>query len=204
MIAMTLLMLMMTMLYAGLWLAIKAWESGVGRVEDSNRVYLIQHWLRRHISQARPVTVPTESQQEQVAFAGEPQRLRFVTPLPAHRGGGGLSVVTIEVAKKGDDVTQQLMLRYQVLHPEIGNFFSTDGGSHTVLLDSIDGITFSYFGSDTADEEPRWRSSWQGQNHLPYLVRIAVRRPKDEPSEWPTLTIAPLSDGQTRPWLNRG
>lgn len=189
-IALTLLGLIMTLLFGGLRLGTRAWNSGTSHAEAVSEVHLVQDWIRRELSQARLIVWQTENGDQQLAFLGAATGVRFVAPLPAHRGGGGLHVLAIEVDDSRSG--RRLHLRHQLYHPDTGGFEPTEESESVVLLDRIETAEFSYFGSLNDQDEPEWTTSWEGTTKLPQRIRLVVELPDDTPTDWPELIVAPM------------
>ena len=177
----------------GLRTASRAWDGGVSRVEELNRIYLVRDLLRRQLNQARPIPLKTENKEPRIAFAGAAQAVEFVAPLPAHLGPGGLYVIRIGVSK--DDDRRQLVMYYQLFHPDTGGFVPSKEWKREVLLEPVDGVSLAYFGKIKPDDPPEWYERWLDRDQLPSLVWLSVKFPVEQATVWPQFVVAPLLEG---------
>jgi general secretion pathway protein J len=181
-IALTLVGLITVMLYGGLHLAIRGAAIGERRAEISEQVRLIQSFIRREVSQVYPLVWRGEGKQR-VAFNGGSEALHFAAILPAHRGEGGLYLVSIGVADSYP--AHRLIFSYRLARPEIQNF-ETAPQKPVVLVDDVERLEFLYYGRQEEEDEARWHSRWRDRNNLPRLVRLRL---KTVSSVWPDLVI---------------
>jgi general secretion pathway protein J len=181
-IALTLLGLITVMLYGGLHLAIRGAESGERRAEISEQVRLIQSFIRREVSQVYPL-VWSNKGKPRVAFKGRSEALHFAAILPAHRGEGGLYLVSIEARYPA----HQLIFSYRLARPEIQNFETKEAPQKSVILvEGIERVEFLYYGKQEKEDEARWHSRWKDRRNLPQLVRLRL---KTVSLVWPDLVI---------------
>jgi general secretion pathway protein J len=182
-IALTLLGLITVMLYGGLHFAIRGAESGERRAEISEQVRLIESFIRREVSQIYPLVWSSKEGKQRVAFKGRSEALHFAAILPAHRGEGGLYLVSIEAVHNQQDY--QLIFSYRLARPEIQDF-ETASQERVVLVDDIERVEFLYYGRQEKEDEARWHSRWKDRNNLPQLVRLRL---KTVSLVWPDLVI---------------
>jgi general secretion pathway protein J len=180
-IALTLLGLITVMLYGGLHLAIRGAEIGERRAEASEQIRLIQSFIRREVSQVYPLVWTKDKQR--VAFKGRSEALHFAAILPAHRGEGGLYLVSIEAAHS--DQGYQLIFSYRLARPEFQNF-ETAPQKPVVLIQNLENAEFAYYGKRKKEEEARWHNRWGDRKNLPQLVRLRL---KTVSLIWPDLVI---------------
>ncbi len=181
-IALTLLGLITVMLYGGLHLAIRGAAIGERRAEASEQVRLIQSFIRREISQVYPLVWSSKGK-PRVAFKGRSEALHFAAILPAHRGEGGLYLVSIGVADSYP--AHQLIFSYRLARPEIQDF-ETAPQKPVVLVEGIERVEFLYYGKHEKEDEARWYSRWKDRRNLPQLVRLRL---KTVSLVWPDLVI---------------
>jgi general secretion pathway protein J len=183
-IALTLLGLITVMLYGGLHLATKGAALGERRAEASEQVRLIQSFIRREVSQVYPLVWRGEGK-PRVAFNGGSETLHFAAILPAHRGEGGLYLVSIGVADSYP--AHQLIFSYRLARPEIQDFETKEAPQErVVLVEDIEKLEFLYYGKREKEDEARWHSRWKDRKNLPRLVRLRL---KTVSSFWPDLVI---------------
>ena len=183
-IALTLLGLITVMLYGGLHLAIRGAAIGERRAEISEQVRLIQSFIRREVSQVYPLVWRGEGKQR-VAFNGGSEALHFAAILPAHRGEGGLYLVSIGVADSYP--AHRLIFSYRLARPKIQDFETKEAPQErVVLVDDIERVELLYYGRQEKEDEARWHSRWRDRNNLPRLVRLRL---KTVSLVWPDLVI---------------
>ena len=199
-VAMTLLGLIMVLLFGGLRLGTRAWESGDERSEELARLEVVQGFIRRQLSQAFPLVVSLDRAERRISFAGRPDRLEFTTLMPTHLGVGGFHRLVLSVAADGAE--RRLVMRrrlfqsgmeYAVEQPD------AEDDAETVLLDQISGAAFSYYGAMDADEEPEWRDTWEEARSPPLLVRLDVTFAEGDRRYWPELVVRPRTGSLAAP-----
>ena len=195
-IALVLLSIMVVMLFGGLRLGARSWDSVEAQIDEIGEVRSIRGFIQRHLMQSA-VVFETTPEGRRVVFGGTPTALEFVTPMPAHLGFGGLYLIRLE-ALEGDEGMQLRMTRW-LYHPEIlegegdipgweslredGKSSRRNEGeaqddralySERLLLDEVEKIEFSYFGEGTDEEAPSWQDEWLDNNVAPELVRLQL------------------------------
>lgn len=197
-IGLTLLGLIMAVLSGGLRLASQAWERGAAQADRNQQIELVRDWLRRQLAHARPVAVRSEDGGSAPALSGERTHVRFVAPLPAHLGGGGLS--WIELAESTDrSGDKQLVLTHRLFHPDLHGDIPPELIERRVLLEGLESVAIDYFGRPQLDEPLAWREEWSVIEYLPNFIRIAIRFDAGSPHSWQPLVVGLPVDGGTRP-----
>lgn len=209
-IALAMLGLITLLLFSGLRLGSRSWES-VERVAGQSDALRFAHGLlARSLTQIRAVEATTDAG-GRLVFAGDAGQLEFVAPLSDYLGLPGLYILRLGLEHRG--AGRALVLTRWLLHPEI--LAGTDGvpawepltseGSRsfadlpveldaaggafgrTLLLDEVDDFAVAYFGLADGDEKPGWRADWFGEGNLPTLVRIRLTTTTQT---WPELVVA--------------
>ncbi len=188
-IALTLLGFILALLFGGLRLGSRSWDAGELRSEQSTHLALVQGFLRRELSQVYPFRWKKKVNSE-LAFAGESNRLRFVAPIAARLGPGGLYLVSLEQVRDKDG--SQLVLKRSIPEPDSGDFNELDNAEKVVLAEQVESVSFAYYGAETKDAEPLWSDKWDNPKLLPYLIRIRVKFSNGR--DWPDL-VAPALIG---------
>jgi len=184
-IGMVLLGLLLTLLFGGLRLGARSWDSGDKRVEDSAQLRAIHGFMRRELSQVFPLRWKNEVD-PRLAFAGERDALKFVAPMPVQVNGGGLYLFGLEL-EKGEE-GQRVIMKRALTNPAAKDFSSLEQGEKSVLVDHVENMAIAYFGAATVESDPGWREKWDDPNRLPLLVRIQVKL--SDGRNWPDLVVS--------------
>ncbi len=196
-VALTLVGLISLVLFGGLRFGIRAWETGTTRAEASRKVAIVQSLLRRQLSQAVLPARRSAEDDDPPAFVGEAETLRFVAPLSAHVGFGGLYLFELAIERAAD--SRRLMMRWQPYRADQLDTFDEAVMEERSLIDDIDEAAFAYFGALGARELVDWHDRWtleQSQSEdkpvrLPELVSLSVSFPPGDRRRWPDLLVAP-------------
>ena len=183
-IGMTLLGFILALLYAGLNLGIRSWEAGEARTVTTSRQAVVDGVLRRVLESAEP-RVWKIAEAEALAFAGEPERLRFIGVLPV-AAGNDAALVALELAP--GETGRDLVLRWHAPDPDVAGFGPLDGAEGKALVKAVKEANFAYFGTQGENAEPDWHDQWLDQKTLPDLVR--VRLVLDDGEAWPEILVA--------------
>lgn len=182
-VAITLMGLVLVLLYGGLRLGLNGWDSGEARAEATNRLRLVEEFLRRQLAQSMTVYRISDRQERTVVFAGQASRIEFVAPMLAQLGQGGLYRVRIE-AEDG-----RLWIRWR---PYLPADPAAGEERETVLLEGVSGVEWAYFGAENEEDlQPQWRSDWTSPARRPLLVRLNLTL---QGESWPDLVVG-LSEG---------
>ncbi|BAU50062.1 general secretion pathway protein J [Sulfurifustis variabilis] len=180
----------MTLLASALWLGPRAWEAIEERTTAAHDARLAQLFLRRQLEQAQPLAFLAADGEARVGFAGERRLLRFVSPLPAHVGPGGMYWFTVEVAE--DRGTSRLILRTELFQTEEWDRFDPAAPESLVLVEGLREAEFDYLGRAEPDRPPpQWVSRWDREDELPRLVRLRLRFERAGADVREELTMAP-------------
>jgi len=193
-IGMVLLGMMLTLLFGGLRLGSRSWDSGDQRADASAQLRAIHGFIRRELGQALPLRWKNEVD-TRLAFEGTSDTLKFVAPLSAQAGVGGLYLLGLEL--ENGEAGRNLIIRRMLTDPAAKDFSSLEQGEKSILADRVENMTIAYFGSATAEGEPGWQEKWDDPQRLPLLVRIQVEL-KDG-RIWPDL-VAPVVVGKGCTW----
>lgn len=192
-ISLTLLGLIAAVLFGGLRFGLRAADTGNERLDRSRELLLAQSFLRRQLGQAMPLARGRDQGLETPWFDGGRDAIEFIAPMPAHLGLGGLYRVTLRTT--GEPGSRRLTMVQRMFRPNDDDApVATDGGI-TTLINGIERLRFAYYGAETLDERPQWRSEWTEMEALPALIRIQVTFPAGSGRHWPDLTVAPRIDG---------
>ena len=190
-LAMTLLSMLMVLAYGGLRAATRAADKGQTVLEDSGRIRMAHQFVHKQLNQMLPlVFAESDDQTERTVFVGEPQRIRFVAPMPGYLGFGGPQVQELALVpgKKGLD----LVLNHALLQGfEEENLYVRDP---ILLMDNIEDGQFSFLGRDDNGELLPWTAQWENGNILPDAVALDIDFNEDVYIRWPELTASVKTD----------
>lgn len=204
-VAMTLLGLVMAMLFGGLRLGVRVWETGETRAEERAGVAVGQRFVRDVLSRTHPMVRSDRRNVRKIAFDGRAERIEIAALMPPHLSPGGFNHVVVEVTGDGD--RRRLAVRFAPVERDEdsrGELRGAEDADETVLIDGIATAAFSYYGSRRPREEPAWRDDWRDAEILPRLVRLRVAFADGDRRHWPDLFIAPRNaQGWDRNFLRR-
>lgn len=185
-VSMTLLALILTMLFGGLRTGTRVWEATAARADEIARLQAVHGFLRRQIAGLYPIVERQRNRRPLSSFAGAPEHLRFVGLLPAHFGFAGFQV--IEVGLTEDESGHHLGVAW---HGYGGAGETPSEAQTAVLIEAVESVAFSYFGSLTRRDEPQWHPDWRDAEAAPKLVRLALTFADGDRRYWPLLVVRP-------------
>jgi general secretion pathway protein J len=190
-IALTLIGLLTTLIFAGLRLAAQAWSRVDERAGSAADLWAVADVLRQAISAADPAYASADPTDRSIAFDGEADTLRLLAPLPQAIGAGVQAQLRFSVAAAADR-PPALVMDWRLDLPAA----SGDGplpANRLTLLDRVRAIRFAYFGPGPSGGAPGWQEQWIGRDRLPGLVRIEIERDRPGLPDWPPFTAAPMA-----------
>lgn len=182
-VALVLLSMTLLLLFSSLYTANKYWKIGENKIEKNNEIRLVTQFIRKQLSQIKPV-LWVDDDQRKLLFRGERNELFFTSPLPSHRGGGGIHSQTLKLVHV--DNHKQLGLSYSLLTPD-SIPFEQPQTEFVGIVGNVDSIALSYFGIERINETPRWRDTWENDHFLPQFVRIKINTYDN--TDWPPIII---------------
>ena len=185
-IGMTLVGFILTLLFAGLNLGTRSWEAGERRMVTSSRQAVVVDFIRRALEQTYPLRWRVDNE-DQLAFAGEAESLRFVGTVAMHDGASGNHLIALDLAD--GETGRDLVMRWQLPDPRAPGFEPLEQAQPKVLVKAIKGMTLAYFGSQANAEEPTWHDQWLHQKAPPELIRLQLIMENGE--TWPSIVAAP-------------
>jgi general secretion pathway protein J len=195
-VSLTLLGMMLVLLFGGLRLGVRSWDSVQKQVDNLNSVRSVESFLRREMERVYPYRWKTMPVQR-YAFLGERNKVNFVAPLPSRIGAGGLYAIAMELEQTSNG--RRLTWKQVPVDPQVKDFSALDQAKEMVLvgaeLNAVDDIWLSYFGRDTDGAVPHWVDHWDSVATMPLLIRIQVRFA--DGSEWPDFVVAPMLNTET-------
>ena len=184
-VALTLVGVMSVAMFGGLRFGTRTWEVGTERSAQLNEVILVQGLLRRHLSQLVAPDLVRQRSELNPLFVGEPRAVRFVAPLSAHVGVGGLYRFELEI-EGADQDGQQLVIRWQIYRADGP---SAEWDEARVLIEGLDDGGFSYYGAPQPGDDPVWSESWVNQTIMPYMIAIDLEFPDQDQRNWPYFRV---------------
>jgi len=166
-VSMTLLALILTMLFGGLRTGTRVWEATAARADEIARLQAVHGFLRRQISGLYPIV----------------ERQRNRRPLSSFAG-----FQVIEVGLTEDDSGRHLGVAW---HGYGGAGETSSEAQTAVLIEAVESVAFSYFGSLTRRDEPQWHPDWRDAEAAPKLVRLALTFADGDRRYWPLLVVRP-------------
>ncbi len=205
--AITLMAIIMTLAYQGLRAGTRAVSSGEDLVDRTNRLRIVQQFVRNQVSRMLPLALKSEQGDEDsldvVLFEGSDDTMRFVAPMPGYlsRGGPHEQVLALRPGPAG----QELLFAFRLLGSfDDGDALEDGDIPPTVLLEGIRRGQFEYLTVDDEGEPTEWLGEWEDGSATPLLVRLDFEMTDGSRLHWPTMEIAPLLDGTAVRSPNRG
>lgn len=189
-VGMTVLSVVLALLFAALWFAIRSWDAAEWRRDQVHSLALVQDVLARQLRQARPLFVPDSNGRRVLAFAGDTQRLSYIAPLSQRDNVLYVNTLLLEEGPAGG----VLRLRYAPLRPAsdpIRDLPQADGTESVDLMTEVDALAIAYFGVPADGAAPAWLSQWQRTYALPERIRIRITAAGVGAPDWPDLVVCP-------------
>lgn len=188
MLAIALVAIIMAMAYGGFRASVRASNSGEALIEETNRLRVVQQFMRRQLMQGRSLIIEELQDGEPVRFHGEAEQVRFVAPMPGYLSYGGPYVQQFRL-EPGDEGLE-LVYYYAMLNGyEPGDIdHVTDG---IVLMEGLEHGEFIYLGVEDDGSETFWTDFWEETDRLPLAVGVLLDMDSPRGLVWPDL-IAPV------------
>lgn len=175
---MLLLSLICVALFSAIHLSTTAWRRAAAPLESSLERHAVAAFMRRQFAQLHAVFARVDGD-ERAMFVGSEDRVRFVSPLPAHRGVAGLHVVEFKIAPRG-----ALELGYTLYRPD--RHTPLDKAQLSVAETLIEGLgeaSFAYAGADGAGGM-NWSTAWVSAERFPSVVGLIEAGTEPSASGW--------------------
>ncbi len=189
-IAMSLLAILIVVLYSGLHIGIRSWQTGLAHAGRVGDMRLVESFLRDHLRQSVSVFRSDPDKGRVIDFEGEPRQVAWVAPLMTYLGRGGLYFIQLRQVDQAGGAA--LQLRWRMYRPDNQGgdaFASDDPNAQTTLIGDVTDFAVSYFGSEQRGQPPVWTDSWHNTQQRPELVRITLAVGG---RSWPRLTVGLL------------
>jgi general secretion pathway protein J len=181
-LATALIALIMAMAYGGFRAGVRATHSGEQLIEESNRLRVVHEFLRTRLALAQPLIIE-DVDGEPIRFEGEPDRVRFVAPLPGYLSYGGPYVqeFRVERGREGMD----LVFAFAMLNGyEPGDL---DAQPPVTLLEDVGDLRLEYLGFEENGEDVYWDSVWQEADRMPLAIALGLDLRRDNGLSFPPL-----------------
>jgi len=186
-IAMTLLSVMVVLLFSSLRTAAESWNAGENKVAEVNAKAVVYQFFKHHIAGIRPLPMLNSTQnflpENQQAFQGNAQSLRFVAALPAASARKGLQIFTIAM----DSADRSILLVSLSPYRQNDTDAVVEPVRPEVLLENIAEFRFAYFGQTEDVAVQQWRNEWTIADRLPRLIKVSIQLA--DGSYWPEMVF---------------
>ena len=191
-VAMTLLGILMTALFGSLRLGTRVWEASDRVLKSEGQVMPIRSFLKDRLEQTMPVVLLLQDGEREIVFAGEPSALRLASTMSESVGFGPY---IIEFLPTPGDKGSDLSIRWRLV-AGVDDDESDEGGAigRRVLIQDVETVSLGYFGVKEAEAVATWHGTWQGEEHLPDLIRIELGFEPGSERRWPPLIVSPKVD----------
>jgi len=172
-------------------------------IGDDGNAFLVRHQIMDWVETSIPVRT-SRRDRAALMFAGEPNRLRFVTSLPERFGVAGPHLVTLSRAPGQNG---GLLVTWQAVRPPrnsgvggsgvggVGGGIGMAGGigaggpdapvGERLMLEGVQGVGFRYWdGSANAG----WLDTWPAPQRLPAMIQMIFEGGSAE--GWPPMMVA--------------
>lgn len=208
MLAFTLLALMLLILYSSFALSSRAEERVGVRIDANEKIRTVEGLLAGYIRSAYPYR--QAAGQAGIVFAGEAEKLNFISAVSVLSGERGLANITISF--ESDEQGNGVLKLQEALPVRLGGGQDEEGGegqdgvtvsrglqsvdsplegaggesitNEVVLADKLTRVQISYL--EVTEDTEEWLSEWDGtaKQQLPRAVRIILEAKGVEPAEW--------------------
>lgn len=172
-LALALLAMMLTLLFAGLRLALRVWDAGSGKADAIDRLALSARFIRGDLASAFPWRF--RGPEVRLAFEGDERAVSFVSARPSGAGGGGLAFVSLRLEGDSGGRAGRLVMRRAVAQADAADFKALDAAQPYVLLEGLESFRFSFFGATNDAQRPDWAEAWRDARRLPSHVRLEAK-----------------------------
>ncbi len=189
-IALTLFGFLMIVIFGGVSIGSRIWESTETQLNDNARLNTVRQFMKRRLEGMMMPSISSENAGNQNIFEANEKRLSFITALSGQIGAG---IYLMELRQEDVDYTTTMTLSWQEFRSKGYNDSEGQAGKR-ILIDGIVGLEISYFGRMSTDQPPAWYCCWPYQIGLPDLIRLTVHFPDGDTRTWPDLLVQPMVD----------
>lgn len=187
-VALALVGVMTGLIFGGVRLAGRAWESADAQASDGADLWAVESVLRRAIGSAYPAYASADPSDGRIAFEGGPSSLSLLAPLPQAVEAGVTAAMRFQLLPEKS--SRVLVMNWRLDLPASAQ----DGPlpeQQARLLGQVRRLGFAYFGPREPGGTPVWQRDWVGRDRLPALVRVAIERDEPAGGAWPEFFVAP-------------
>lgn len=186
-IAVSLFSLLSVLVIGALRFGVNAWQRSQDTTLRFDEIVHAQRFLRRTIGNAHPYFVVVPGGRGYVDFEGRPGSLTLLSDPPASLDRAGRLMLTIQV--KTQEGHKDLIIKTQ---SELARGRTSSSNVTRSLVEDIESVAFSYFGSKAPDLPGQWYSKWIKEATLPDLIRLDLVLQPGRQS--PSIFIRPRMD----------
>jgi general secretion pathway protein J len=169
-IAMSLAIMILLILFSAMRLSSKSQEKGLERAELTQKVRIIGDRITWLIRGAYPFILKKPDEQK-LYFLGEPDRIGFVTTSIDIYGTGPEDTAGLKWISIYEDGSE-LKMREKVYFLE--DVFEDSGGKEYTFIEDIRSLEFEYYDLPEGEDEGEWVSDWDSdeKEYLPSAVKV--------------------------------
>ncbi len=182
-IAMTLLSVMVVLLFGSMKISAESWQKGEDKISEVNEIAVVYQFFRNHLSPALPLWDDFSGENDDFAFAGRSQELKFVSSFPASAKKAGLQVFSLKLIKEGGEQSIQVTITPFFPAAEREEWHKEE----VTLLHHVRNLSISYYALDETQSEGLWQEDWLEQDMLPKLVKIQIEH--ENGGFWPEMVF---------------
>lgn len=161
-------------------------------VEMSNAaspVAAAQGYLHSALAQARSKARIGVTDDSQLSFVGDKESMSFITSYAPRGQYDGLYHVTIGLQPSAGQSGLFDLVAVQTFDRPSTSNQPQDATLHSILIENIISVAFSYLGALEDQNKFQWQDSWSQLYRLPALVAIDVRFAKGDARIWHRLNV---------------
>jgi general secretion pathway protein J len=163
-----------------------SWDRAARISMNTSRLATTESLLRAVLSNAYPAFRSPELRDRRIAFAGTPDAVTWIAPLPELIPDEAWAELRLYVARDGID--NALLLDWRLDLPE-STGLSRPFHTHRLQSD-ISAIQLAYFGPTAPGQTSVWQDRWIDRDTLPSLIRMRIWRPSGGKFPWLEIVVA--------------
>ncbi|MDZ7833070.1 MAG: prepilin-type N-terminal cleavage/methylation domain-containing protein [Desulfobacterales bacterium] len=174
-ISITLIGVIMVIIFGGLRIGIRAWESGEKNIEASQHQQIVLDLMRRQLASMRARAFETPDERE-IFFSGKPASMAFISGyslVPGHPYGD--VYVRYWVESEGDQYVLKIYENNTLFEGFASSSGRNPGESNTYELTDVQNLGFSYLVEE--ESESYWTDNWQpDEPKIPLAIRCVFQK----------------------------